>query len=99
MEWFKLSEPFYCWLAHNAVPYHESPTATSGNDRFARVKYEDFSKCVLPVVGRKAAKRQKTHDFNDSDFDYPDDSSCPSTDIEDTDIEVVSGLREGGEAE
>ena len=80
--WHELSSPFYAWLACNAVPYHDSPEATSGCKRFAKVRYEDFAKCVLSVTGRKR-KKAKTFNFKESDFTYPDGSSCPSTDIED----------------
>ena len=83
--WYELSHAFYAWLARNAVPYHESPTSRSGCNKFAKVKYEDFTQCAMPVIGRKEAKRLKTsYDFKDDDFTYPDESSCPSTDFEDS---------------
>ena len=89
-KWYELREPFYAWLARNAVPYYESPSATSGNPRFAKVRYEDFTKCVLPVMGRKAKKLKRSYNFVDDDFDYPDMSSCPSTDIENSEPEDIS---------
>ena len=80
--WHELSPPFYAWLACNAVPYNNSSENASGCSRFAKVKYDDFEKCVLSVTGRKS-KKAKTFNFNDTDFTYPDACSCPSTDDED----------------
>ena len=53
--WYELSPAFYAWLAHNAVPY-DSLKATSSCDKFAKVRYEDFARCIMSVTGRKVKR-------------------------------------------
>ena len=88
--WHELSPAFYAWLAHNAVPY-DSPKATSGCDKFAKVRYEDFARCITSVTGRNVKRVKASFHFDDNDFTYPDESSCPSTNLEDSEAEALEG--------
>ena len=83
--WYELSPAFY-----NAVPY-DSPKATSGCDKFTKVRYEDFARCIMSVTGRKVKRVKASFHFDDSDFTYPDESSCPSTNLEDSEAEALEG--------